>query len=133
MSDVSEACERLRRLYDGESYRDVYGIEPTGGGLQQKDERSVIDACLAERDPTPIDAEWLRSVGFEENWTHRWDFRPWGPIGRCLSWIDPEWSPVWAGEVVYDGERMPHPIKTRGDVRRLCAALGITLKERGGE
>ena len=128
MSDVSEAAERFRlRNWHGPTLQ--YGL-PEGA---YEDMLALSEAYVAERDPTPIDAEWLRSVGFEENWTHRWDFRPWGPIGRCLSWIDPEWSPVWAGEVVYDGERMPHPIKTRGDVRRLCAALGITLKERGWE
>lgn len=98
--------------------------------------RAVAELLIeAERlsDPTPIDAEWLKAVGFVVSDFKCWNLEPWGPLGNRLSWIDPAWSDVWHGEVVYGGQRMPKPLKTRGDVRRLCRAMGITLREGEGK
>jgi hypothetical protein len=64
--DVQAAAERLRRLYNAnDSYAEVYGVEQTGAGLQQRDEQAVVAAYLALHDPTPLDETWLRAVGFE--------------------------------------------------------------------
>jgi hypothetical protein len=56
-NDVQAAAERLRRLYNAnDSYAEVYGVEQTGAGLQQRDEQAVVAAYLALHDPTPNEA-----------------------------------------------------------------------------
>lgn len=78
---------------------------------------------------TPIDEDWLRSVGFGN------------PTLNGLSMlIDTSGDPVelfidWDGVVaLLQGNREDHVVinsctyRTRGDVRRLCAALGVVLE-----
>lgn len=62
MSELHEAAERLHKLYGGASYRSVYRIEPTFCGHQQRDEREIVEAYLAEYDPTPLTADTFREV-----------------------------------------------------------------------
>lgn len=68
---------------------------------------------------TPLDEAFLRSAGFHEDG---------GVFTICtggleLTMHEERWS-------IFDGERVTIPSpKTRGDLRRLVAALGIELKE----
>lgn len=67
-----------------------------------------------------IDEAWLRSVGGYSNGSY-WYFP-----GESDSSVDlVKWAGGWNFRI-HDG----HNCKTRGDVRRLAAALGIELKER---
>ena len=116
--DVAKAAERLRRIWDGEKYRAVYGCEQTLGGHQAIDERKLVEAYLAEHDPTPIDEPWLRSVGI---WT--------GEI-LFVNFADDDGYHLAINQDSYGIEwvALGKVFKTRGDVRRLAAALGIELK-----
>jgi hypothetical protein len=132
MSDsVQAAAERLRRLYNAnDSYAEVYGVEQTGAGLQQRDEQAVVAAYLALHDPTPLDETWLRAVGFEVD--VRDGRAPSMFLDRLrisLKWK--QWT-TWLKTGVNDWITMS-VVATRGDVRRLCDALGVTLSEPGGE
>jgi hypothetical protein len=120
--EVRAAAERLARFYGGETYYTVWGCEPTMHGHQQRDERKVLDACLPWFDETPIDEAWLGSVGFE------WDdeLEEYVALGN-------ESLPLTFDNVLqrwmFGGAKVSAP-RTRGDVRRLCSALSIQLKDR---
>lgn len=45
--DVRAAVVRLRRLSQGDEYFDIYGVHPSGHGMQQRDEALVTNAMLA--------------------------------------------------------------------------------------
>lgn len=88
---------------------------------------AVCQAWLAEHDETPLTESWLMLSGFET--------RPrsprWLDLGALLvqpTYIDTleeaRWS-IFAWRNAIPTELVP---KTRGDVRRLCAALGIELR-----
>ena len=84
----------------------------------------VSQAYLAEHpadDDEPVTEEWLLSVGFVHDATHV-VLRNWGPQrnGNIQAYPNGKW---WL-----NGTAMIQ-MKTRGQVRRLCAALGIGLKE----
>lgn len=119
MTSIQSAAERLRREYAGD---DAYDFD--GGSQQSMDEAALARAYLAEHDPAPIDETWLRSVGFED----RMGGDLW--LGDIVHWrrhsgevvVQPVQLPVWRGVV------RGHP-KTRGQLRTLCRALGIPLKE----
>jgi hypothetical protein len=85
-------------------------------------------AYLAERDETAIDRNWLLSVGFVENDFGVLHWYPFGPIKQHLSWAPWKTEP-WFGEVAFNMSRWLKPLTTRGDLRTLCRALGIELKE----
>jgi len=73
-----------------------------------------------DSDTQPISGEWLRSVGYLDD---RHLYR----VCRGLySEYWPERGLVVGDDAEDDGGG--HALKTRGDVRRLCAALGIELK-----
>jgi hypothetical protein len=72
---------------------------------------SQLAAVAKERDETPIAIEWMREVGLCE-WRTRLDLF-FEPDGYAVRW---------------HGWKLPK-VKTRGDVRRLCSALGIQLTE----
>lgn len=120
---TAHGCEVIKRVSESgeslDSFRDL--IE------------WLCDRRLAEHpadSDEPLTAEWLRSVGFKPDndedylWINNgwrsdtlppFDFRIWGH-GRC----------DLADE---DGCILLIPPKTRGDLRRLCRALGIELTE----
>lgn len=116
-------------------------MNPMINSLHAAAERLTKDGCLREdddavtvgefvaglTDPEPITEDWLKSVGFVGNDVRRFDLKPFGPLGNCLSWINPTWNDIWNGEVVYDGNRMPKPLSTRGAVRAFLFGLGIDL------
>jgi hypothetical protein len=77
-SDVREAAGRLHRVYAGESYTDVYRDKLRADGmdgslsvaysLADEDRQAIAEAYLAESDPTPVDEDWLRSVGAKDDY-----------------------------------------------------------------
>jgi hypothetical protein len=140
-NDVQAAAERLRRLYNAnDSYAEVYGVEQTGAGLQQRDEQAVVAAYLALHDPTPLDEAWLKAVGFKRVRTTG-DVSAYrtGPQHASLHVVSGYGGKDWWAMVVKfpadiqsDAGKYPHfdkRLSTRGDVRRLCAALGIDLTD----
>lgn len=84
-------------------------------------------ALIREDDSLPLDEAWLRSVGFEGP-----HFRPEALrlyCGRLKLTFYEGWN-LWL--VASDGVtsmRMMDDIKTRGDLRRVAAALKIPLRE----
>lgn len=124
MTNITKSAKRLLKTIDG-----VYcGMQVAPGKVVlSKDVIDVANAYLAEHpadDALPIDELWLRGVGF----------KPRGIEGDL--WLWPLHWRHFSGEVVlqpaqleiWHGVLRGHP-KTRGDLRRLCAALGINLKE----
>lgn len=82
-------------------------------------------------DGEPVTEDWLRSVGFVTDGEYIAYFRlrsaSWGHIDSHLRhtnvavrWMDRTWNANGLG---------CRPCETRGDLRRLCNALGITLKD----
>jgi hypothetical protein len=89
--------------------------------------QKVARAYLAENDDTAIDEAWLRAVGFEKppSGGLRIKSPHWGsPRHHC------RYTQIYADKDGWwvNGLGCPTP-KTRGDVRRLCGALGIELQE----
>lgn len=76
-------------------------------------------------DAEPVTEDWLRSVG----WSLKSVFREMYHEPTMLRWAMPVLQAdmgVWSiGEM---REQLRYAPKTRGDVRRLCAALGVELK-----
>lgn len=131
--ELRAAAERLRRhrdrACDAESpYRhkeagyhngafDLFAITQDGAKL--------VDGYLADNpadDDLPISKEWLLSCG----WI--W-FNPPTRLTGC-SMIFGEHLFKWGPEAGFHiGVNGFNAVKTRGDVRRLCRALGVSLKE----
>lgn len=117
MSDASEvkaAAERLRR--------NVHAYDPDGQEKQRQDIAAVLNDWWAEHDETPIDPDWLKSVG--ANVAQQGAY-------AALTGNGMELLVTEHGFYLYDlahGIDIP-ALKTRGEVRRLCAVLGIELKE----
>ena len=116
-NEVKEAAERLREEFEVHS-----------SGIA-RDACVVAEAYLAEHaadDGEAVTAEWLRTVGF------------YGKVNRPLSFTQGELTLVIEGPRCWINmgmrtKHLPPNIKTRGDVRRLCNALGVELKESGDE
>ena len=137
------ALERLRRLKNGEDSASVFGHPPIdlpGGGKMcasqtaeawHNDTKACIAALLRlcpGDSELPITEEWMRSVGLPVS------YGSWEPRSFASESIR-EHEGVWR---IYTGNPppipsyqcwKPGPPATRGDVRRLAAALGIQLKE----
>ena len=100
--------------YGGIIARDVY---PAVADLLIRAER--------ESDPTEITADWLRSVGFVDDGVHI-AMKRFGPDRNGMIQVYPEEH--GGGGWFVNGTRIWSP-QSRGDVRRMCAALGVELKE----
>ncbi len=119
-TEQSDAVERLRAL-EGSPVTDWR--KPSQAVM---DMMTISELCLSEHaadDWEPVTEDWLRSVGFKRESWHPFQLDceseidiQCGHDGLVLGHRSDEW----------DVKRDP----TRGDVRRLCAALGVTLKER---
>lgn len=132
---IREAAERLKRHCDSldelESAQHADKMADYRDGGMTEDLWVVADAYLAalpeieqsrrEVDETPVDEEWLRSVGFD-----------------CRDPDDPYFGIIRLGPILFGikssylairGRDLPPKIYHRGDVRKLCAALGVELKE----
>lgn len=156
--ELRKAAERLRKHYqviagsapESESpYAIKCGVRPGAiapptpriifaVGELGVDEELLSRAWLAERDSTPIDESWLRSIGFVDR----------GKFALSLKVNDEEactfalscsdfqnipcpWE-IWNeldDNTPSEGAGLPCQPETRGHVRRLAAALGIALKE----
>ncbi len=122
MTAISEAAERLR---DHESGGDPYPFD--GGAMQMGDERELAKWALTLLDPTPIDDEWLRAVGFK--W-HDKSVAYWLMHHRLI--VAVRLSGQWWMEfdATYSGRVGTYnDLKTRGDVRMVCRSLHIKLSE----
>jgi hypothetical protein len=137
MSDeLRAAAERLKSAVDLSDHADIGDIlftyrEPTRP--RAKDVFLLAEAYLSSHpadSETPIDEEWLRSVGGKGDPWHDDSmslatFRV-PTIGMNVATLDFRRR---NREVHIGGTVMAKTPKTRSDVRRLCAALGIELKE----
>lgn len=158
-SDVRAAAERLARYIAGRAeVLELLGKMPPGLRLSIEDTAAVANAYLADHpsdDDEPVTAGWLEQVGFRlEQFrdTHRWKqvlhVQPheFGvkPTTHWLTVHPPSeggdgtvWWPINFWQQNEDDES-PDGVAllswidhtTRGHVRRLCAALGVTLTER---
>ena len=120
-ADVRAAAERLTGPYDH-----VYW-DGNAANRPELDSQIVAEDYLADHlvdDDEPVTAEWLKSVGFEI-----------GDYGIAViqnddylvleMHTDGKWAEAYqAGNE--DGIRLPD-LLTRGDVRRVCSAIGITV------
>ena len=125
--ELRAAMERLRRIEAGESYYEVYGCQPTGHGHMQRDERKLVDAFMAEHpadDDETVTEEWLGRVGGVKSSEYAKAFRRAGSDDLYFFYAGR--NPFQSGLTRFF--KMP-VVETRGDVRRLCVALGIELKE----
>lgn len=118
MSDeLRERAETLVALHQTVSIDATSSFEACGIKLAY--------AYLAEHpadDELAVDEAWLRSVGFSDT---KWDGEV--ELGRLYAHCGTTIALSLCGE--YSDESVALPCKTRGDVRRLCKALGIELKE----
>lgn len=127
-SEIRAATERLRRYYV--SNVDVYLQRGSRGLSLFQDLETLYKAEHPADDNAPVDEEWVKKAGFE-----------------CFDDKDIPGEPMvyWKLEMIIIAHmhivpslRMETPSGlfevvetglTRGDVRRLCRALGIELKE----
>ena len=85
----------------------------------------VTQAYLAEHeadDDEIVTDEWLQSVGFTDDENTNLSL---GPMELFLF--------SGGNELLIDHSSGEYELKTRGDVRRLCRALGIITEEQNGE
>lgn len=123
--ELKSAAERLGgRLSGTYNYREsAHNIE--------SDTRLLARAYLDEHDETPVTEEWLRSIGFVgETFCLRTSEHREECVRLCIDLEEPR---AWFQETIYhsingirdvSNVRCPLP-KTRGEVRRLLAALGV--------
>lgn len=116
-NDVKEAMERVK----------------SGPAVATMADFAILArAYLAENDETEITYDWLRSVGFQDDdeRPYLWINSGWErtPDFDLEAWNDGDWTVSDA-----DNTLKLIPPKTRGDVIRLCAALGIPLKTAASE
>jgi len=123
-SEVKAAVERARGFFSGNL-----------PSLCHDDYKTLASAYLSSHhadSETPIDEEWLRSVGFTGD-DYDMPMPSHAGYPGDLSMMTSGWAFITQYEK-FDGEDDDSCVqvrcKTRGDVRRLCAALGIELKEK---
>ena len=123
--DVRQAAERLRLcLTVGGPDDPLAGVSAayseSDGDFKNvacltKDELTIVKAYLAEHpadDGEAVSEDWLRSVGLRDN----------RMVIEFMKLEDGRWASRW------HGWELPR-LKSRGQVRNLCAALGVELKE----
>ena len=140
MTEIREAAERIRRQqYD--QHGGEFLIGPNGEKWSRSmDGHTVANAYLAEHptdDEEPVTESWLESCG--GNVCHGCEDEP-GSVefgkSRTLSLVLSQYDDMEFWRVFLEHpsskafamhDQLPD-VNTRGNVRRLCAALGITLK-----
>lgn len=130
MSDeLKAAAARQRRLRDGEPITQAYrAFAHSASGIyghERRDRDLVLDAVLREHDETPVDAQWLRSIGFVENENCDEDYIPGTRLG--LHWMEVHFDRGYSWVSHKENVIVNKP--TRGQLRRLCSVLGFALKE----
>jgi len=147
---VKSAMERLRQMRaDADDHDGGYPATEEGRRQSLLDHAALADAYLAEHpadDDEAITEDWLREVGFKSKTYQESEVLalniPKGVIGDT-QWIELEdetngvfllcrWSELYED---YDGDDLPPDrvevvCRTMGQLRRLCAALGIELTEK---
>ena len=94
-------------------------LPPIDRSREADDALRLAEAVLAgypADDGEPITGEWLESVGRQSYWS------VWGFELDLRIAFEPDRG-CWYYPV------LPVPLRTRNDVRRLCAALGVPLQE----
>lgn len=126
LNDETRAAERLRKYMDGEP---MYMSNPEG---PRDDLAKLANAYLREHpadDAEPVTEEWMNSLACEDSVSGLWYYFA---VDASTSLIiamasNRNWASV-EDDASTDGVFL-RDISTRGDVRRLCWALGIELKE----
>lgn len=141
MSDISEAAERLRELalemgeLTDEEYHEV--------GAELHTISQQLHAEYPADDAEPVTEEWLEAVGFSLGTLYASILLPVVYEGAAIVElrIGQDGRRGWDASLVQGVPDDLHrsddlisltslpPEFTRGDVRRLCRALGITLEE----
>lgn len=130
--ELREAAERLRRMrQESESHDGGYPANAEGRRQSLYDHAALAEAYLAEHradDAEPITEDWLRSVGFDTA-----DNPAWVWIGDNFKIARHRVGGRW--QICYLDDNgpstdIPGP-NTRHDLRQLCRALGIELREDG--
>lgn len=121
--ELRSAAERCLKELDG-----IHCGMSAGPGtcIMSKDVIALSEAWLAEHpadDDEPITEEWLRGVGFRETKVSDEHFRIIRKDQVSVCCDDLSSPTTWCMR----GQEFLCSFKTRGDVRRLCAAIGIEL------
>ena len=131
MSDEIKAAEAAKRFRANPGDGSNYTPRQLGDALDRQDATLLASLYLAEHpadDGEDVTEEWLESVGWRRNRGYM-DSPQIGDSCFQLTWCSLGQSMLLECD---DNDQpdvtLPH-IKTRGDVRRLCEALGIELKE----
>lgn len=118
MSDVRAAAERLRQMRaDSEAFDGGYPDNEDGRLQSLCDHAILADAYLAEHpadESLDVDEDWLVQIGFQ-------------PDASGALWIG-DYRLCWFGRGFFGFDGVEVESKTRGDVRRLCRALGVEVK-----
>lgn len=114
MPDLVAAAKRFRAGWtagDAESYLNAIGNLAN----------AYLDAHPEDED-APVTKEWLTSIGFRETRTSINGATVWERLPLCcyVTHEPIEWQ--------YKLATIDAPIITRGDVRRLCTALGVMIE-----
>ena len=128
MDDVREAAERLRRIQRGDRVLEVYENRYMPIEEQYRvDLETVYDAEHPADDGEPVTKDWLGSVGFALSFD-----KPFTSLGDGFYLVVTAFGRA-AIEKRDSLSRLREvrlrDCKTRGDVRRLCKALGVELSE----
>jgi hypothetical protein len=152
-SDVREAARRLRRVYAGDAYTNVYrdqlrregmdGSMAVAYSLADEDRQTLAAAWLEQHpadDDEPVTGDWLRSIGFELVTGSLWQRSIPSPYADVQVSLSVE-STGGMTALRIRTERLAFGVgattsfvpmakaKTRRDVRNLLAALGIERKD----
>jgi hypothetical protein len=134
MNDVQAAAERIRRFKAGkDAMADIWPEFDNTDLGRRIDYATLARAYLALHDPTPIDETWLKAVGAKDDdhpakvHFERDDALPIGLWHVLDGWKAMLIHAPHAATCIVRG------LTTRGQFRQLAAALGIDLREPGGE
>jgi hypothetical protein len=140
MTDVDAAVERVRRA-GRVGMAEAYGTYPSLAMAMQADDHARIAALWLAEHPEDSDElvteAWLRAVGFwprsEDELCSPRTFDEAGPDPVWMLVHDRKpaspWRPKWCISFPGCQAGLGYDLPTRGDVRRLCRCLGITLTE----
>ena len=127
--ELRAAAERIRRFKSGEHPFAIYG-EDDAATQGWHDRKILAEAYIAEHpadDETGLSVEWMTAVGFRQTGAGWWRVGKHGRETLALDYHDNTES----GDVFSLPTNRFMPLRvlvaTRGQLRRLCAALGVPL------
>jgi hypothetical protein len=133
MNDVQAAAERIRRFKAGkDAMADIWPEFDNTDLGRRIDYATLARAYLALHDPTPLDEAWLESIGGDFNVEMcAYGFKI---DSRNTLWLRANGQWWMTLDSMYGGRVCPHSRKTtRGEIKQVALALGIDLREPGGE